>query len=280
MPRTLSIFLSCTSFLAPTALLLALPPGDDKPANWREVLPAKELRPLAEQIAAALTKPVDALVGGKLDDDDRERAVKKARGLALLLVAGAQTTASKDAADRGPVRNAAFQLDRALRGGKFAEAKAIVAALPAGKGFETPAFAAAPLVNAKDREDAIAALMVQCRTRSYGGLGVEPRPAAAADDGLEAMLKVVADKGKGTLKPDELARFAFRLAVLAEAARSLPPASGTGEKDPRNWLKWSADMRDASLALAEAARKGNATSQAALRVVKSCNDCHKVFRDN
>src|SRR4051794_11267999 len=67
----------------------------DKPAAWQEVLPAPELGPLAGQVTAALKAPVAALVGGKLDDDDRERAVKKARGLALLMEAAAQATEGK-----------------------------------------------------------------------------------------------------------------------------------------------------------------------------------------
>ena len=122
--------------------------------------------------------------------------------------------------------------------------------------------------------------MTQFRLRAAGGLGIEPRP-APGDDGLEVMLKLVGNNGGG-LKPDDLdPKFAYRLAVIAEATRSLvPPASRAG-KDPAKWLQWATEMRTASLALAGAAAKDRpAIRQAALKVARSCNDCHKVFRDN
>ena len=268
-------------------LALAVSPstGADTPPLWQEVLPAKELAPLAEQVTLALKKHIDALAGGKLEDDDRERAVKKARGLTLLLAAGVRTTEGKgiDAELRAALHNATMKLDLALRKSKYMEAKAILAALPTGKGFSIPAFTPAPLVEPTLRDDALAALMVQYRTRSFGGLGVEPKPKDTMHDGLEAMLKLVGDDGKHGLKPEELARFAYRLAVLAEATRSLPPPKQVGPKDPAKWLHWSAEMRDASLELATAtATKSNraAISKAALKIGRSCNDCHKVFRDN
>ena len=269
-----------TAFFLTAALTSALPPADEKATPWREVLPSAELGPCADQLAAALKKPVEALAGGKLDDDDRERAVKKARGLTLLLAAAAQTTEAP-AERRAPLYNAAMQLDRALLKGKFADAKTIVAALPGASGFEKPAFRPLPLVEASLRDDAVAALMMQCRTRSFGGLGVEPPPRDRMHDGLEAMLKLLGDGGDGGQKPDELARFAFRLAVLAEAMRSLPPPRPNAEKDSAKWLQASADMRENSLELAKAAPKANraALRQAALKVSRSCSDCHKVFRD-
>ena len=282
MTRRLPTAVAAALLCAAAALTVARPPEAEKAPPWREVLPAKELAPLAAQLSAALKKPVGDLVGGKLDEDDRERAVKKARGLALLLAVGAQTTEGKGAGSelRGPLHSAAGQLDRALRGGKFGDAGAVLAALPAGKGFEKSAFAPAPLTEARDRDDALAALMVQCRLRAAGGLGVEPQPKNRDHDGLEGMLKALGDTGDAGLKPDEIARFAYRLAVLAEAARSLPPRP-VGTKDPAKWLKWSADMRDTSLELAAAAGRGPAAvRKAALRVGTSCTECHRVFRDN
>ena len=168
---------------------------------------------------------------------------------------------------RGPIRNAALRLDQALRGDKFTRAQTDPRGAAGGEGFDKPVFAQAPLVEVPDRDDALAALMMQCRTRAAGGLGVEPKPKDNTQDGLEAMLKVVGDTGKG-LKTDELARFALRLAILAEAIRSLPPPRPVGEKDPAKWLRWSAEMRTASLELADAARKTNvaAIRQAALKV--------------
>jgi cytochrome c556 len=280
LPTAVAAALLCA---AAAALTVARPPEAEKAPPWREVLPAKELAPLAAQLSAALKKPVGDLVGGKLDEDDRERAVKKARGLALLLAVAAQTTEGKGAGSelRGPLHSAAGQLDRALRGGKFADAGAVVAALPAGKGFEKSAFAPAPLTEARHRDDALAALMAQCRVRPAGGLGVEPQPKNKDHDGLEGMLKALGDTGNGGLKPDEIARFAYRLAVLAEATRALPPPRPVAAKTPAKWLSLAAEMRDTSLELADAARKDPAAvSKAALRVGSSCTECHKVFRDN
>src|SRR5262249_18531906 len=119
------------------SLLLALPltvvafPADEKDPPWKPVLPAKELAPLAERVTTALKKHVASLAGGKLEDDDRERAVKKTRGLALFLVAAAQTSA--DNPQRGALRNAGMKLDAAARTGKYADAKTIFLALPGAK---------------------------------------------------------------------------------------------------------------------------------------------------
>jgi hypothetical protein len=283
MSRLLPIVVAAAALCALTSLIGAAPAPDDNKPSWNEVLPAHELKPFADQMAAALQKPVDALAGGQLDDDDRERAVKKARGLTLLLAAGAQSTAARGegSASRGPLFNGAMQLDQALRGGRFTEAKRLLGALPTGRGFDKPELAPALLAESRGRDDAVAALMVQFRIRAAGGLGVEPQPKERADDGLEAMLKVLGDTGGNPLKPDETARFAYRLAVMAEAIRSLPPRLKV-EKDPAKWLKWSAEMRDTSLQLATTAAKGDraAVRQAALRVSRSCLDCHQVFRDN
>jgi hypothetical protein len=247
--------------------LLALPlaafPADEKDPPWKPVLPAKELSPLAERVSAGLKKPVESLAGGKLDDDDRERAVKKVRGLALFLVAAAQT--STDNPQRGPLRNAGLKLDAAVRGSKFADAKTILAALPAAKGFEQPAFAPGALDPAKDREDVVAVLMVQCRLRSLGG--------------LDAIIKEVGNGNTAGLKPDEIARFSYHLAVLMEATRTLPPAKKVGPKDPDMWKRWSADARDAALELA-AAKDAAGRMKAARLVESKCSKCHTIFRDN
>jgi hypothetical protein len=283
MLRLFSLVIAVAALVAVASLIIAAPPAEDKNPTWTPVLPAHELKPFAEQITAALKKPVEALAGGQLDEDDRERAVKKARGLTLFLAAGAQTTAGTgDGSEkRGPLFNASMQLDQALRGGKFGDAKSTLDALPAGANFDKPPFGPAPLADARGRDDAVAALMAQFRIRAAGGLGVEPRPKERTDDGLEAMLKLLGEKGTGGPKPDDTARFAYRLAIMAEALRSLPPRP-KGEKDPAKWSKWSAEMRADSLELAKTAANGDraALRQAALRVSRSCVDCHKVFRDN
>ncbi len=106
-------------FLLPTIAVAlftaALPFADEKGPAWHEVLPANELLPLTKQIATALKKPIEALVEGRLDEDDRERAVKKARGLVLLLAAGAQTTKGEENARPDPECRAAARPGTARR---------------------------------------------------------------------------------------------------------------------------------------------------------------------
>src|SRR5260370_5012082 len=178
MFRLFSIVVAVAALIAATSVVVAAPPADDKNPTWTPVLPVHELKPFAEQIADALKKPVEALAGGQLDEDDRERAVKKARGLTLFLAAGAQTTAGTgDGSEkRGPLFNGAMQRDQALRGGKFGDAKSILDALPAGTNFDKPPFSPAPLADPRGPDHPLAPLMAPFRIRAAGSLVVEPRP--------------------------------------------------------------------------------------------------------
>jgi hypothetical protein len=73
----------------------------------------------------------------------------------------------------------------------------------------------------------------------------------------------------------ELPNLAYRIAVVASLTHELAPAKGAGE-----WRDLSIKMRDASIALADAAQKKNADGvfTAAQSLESSCTQCHSAFK--
>jgi cytochrome c556 len=84
------------------------------------------------------------------------------------------------------------------------------------------------------------------------------------------------------LKSEQVARFGYQLAVIAQVEQAAAPREKIGDKDPKDWRRFTDEMRAAGLALAKAAAddKTPAVRQAAERLGASCSNCHKVFRDN
>lgn len=120
--------------------------------------------------------------------------------------------------------------------------------------------------------------------RSKKGLGVGPKAGAVMPDGLEKKVEALADKGLSAKQLEEEAagieQMGYAMAALGEVSKAVPPEKDMGKKKIKDWVKWSEDLREASLALAEAAKKkdANAIKTAADKANTSCNKCHDVFR--
>src|SRR5262249_23078891 len=113
--------------------------------------------------------------------------------------------------------------------------------------------------------------------------GFGPNP--AANSGIEAKLDELQRLPKGpaprVLKRDakDLIKMAHVTMAMAEIAKPHfhKPMEG---KNKKAWDRWLDDQKQASKDLIDAVAKQNgpAVSQAAGRVLASCTQCHKVFR--
>ena len=123
------------------------------------------------------------------------------------------------------------------------------------------------------------------KLRKSGGFGVGNTPGAITPDGIELKIINLAKKTvAGDLKTqgDAIAEAAYRTAAIAEfALHKCPIEKKKGEKDPKDWEKWSKGMKDAALELATAAKAKDAkkVEDAAKKLNNNCQQCHGVFRD-
>jgi hypothetical protein len=120
-----------------------------------------------------------------------------------------------------------------------------------------------------------------------GGIGFGPKPKVYDPDGIEAQIMGLAKKElpAGTLakQVDDIKKAGFISAAIAEASlNKCTVTKKMGDKDPKDWAKWMGDMKDASKALSDAAKAGNAKDikNAAGKLNASCNNCHGIFRDS
>lgn len=137
---------------------------------------------------------------------------------------------------------------------------------------------------AKKVED-IEKVMDIMKLRNREGLGFGAKPIPGAADGLEARLinlgrrVTAADlKNQGA----ELQRMCEIMAAVAEVAIAKAPTKKMGKKDPKEWLAWSKDMRDSSLALRDAIKSGKAPNdikELATKLNATCTDCHAVWKE-
>jgi hypothetical protein len=123
--------------------------------------------------------------------------------------------------------------------------------------------------------------------RTKGGVGYGEKPGQFTPDGIEAKLINLGKAKEARIKSDlaneskALTRAAYVSMVLGYVATDKGPLKKEGNKDPKDWAKWSKDMIDASEALAKAAKAQNPADvkKAATSLNSSCNNCHGVFRD-
>jgi cytochrome c556 len=118
------------------------------------------------------------------------------------------------------------------------------------------------------------------------GLGFGPKPGQYNPDGIEAQIMGLSKK---ELTADALKKQAADILKAAQVTEAIAkatavkgPAKKMGDKDPKEWAKWTKDMEDASKALGDAAKKGDAKAlkDAAGKLNASCNNCHGIFRDS
>ena len=114
-----------------------------------------------------------------------------------------------------------------------------------------------------------------------GGLGV-----GAAKEGIEAKLIALGKKAmdaKALAKDaDSLAKACYVMAAIAEVSKDkCPVTKKQGDKDPKMWVKWSEDMKAASIELATTLKGGkpDMVKTVASKLNSSCNNCHSPFRE-
>jgi hypothetical protein len=272
--------------LALGVILLATAGGGsaagDKPLVWKPIVPQTDADDVVKYLGEVTQQSLDK---GPPDDADAKKDwLGKLQYTGIL--AAVVTQSVKEGADAGQmpaVRAAALQLSDAVEKGQLDAAKAQAAALASLKGA---AKGAAPAGDLDEKAD-LAGIMNLLRLRSKGGLGfgVKPPPGAATTDGIEARVMGLAKRPlpAADLKKqaDDIVRSAYILAAVSEVSEVHTPKKKVGDKDPKDWTAWTNDMRESSLQLADAARKGDpaAVKVAASKLNSSCNNCHGTFRD-
>jgi cytochrome c556 len=149
---------------------------------------------------------------------------------------------------------------------------------------------AADLAEKMKKEDigiqAVGPVMSGLKLRDKGGLGVGAKPGVYSPDGIEAQIMALAKKKLTAAdvksKAHDIAQLAKITAAIGEVADLHAPTMKKAGKDPKDWKKWSTEMRDDALHLAEIANGANPDpgkiKEAATKLNGTCTDCHEKFR--
>jgi hypothetical protein len=123
------------------------------------------------------------------------------------------------------------------------------------------------------------------KLRSKQGLGIGPVPGTIKPDGIEAQ---IINLSKKAMRPNDLQARSNELAQAARitaavalvAQRSCPVAQKEGDKDPKQWERWTRDMYEEAIRLAAAAKANDPkdVKAVAAKLDSSCNACHAVFK--
>jgi Cytochrome C' len=122
------------------------------------------------------------------------------------------------------------------------------------------------------------------KQRPRGGLGFDSKPGAPRDS-IELRLIQIGRVGikDGELKAqaDDLTRAALVISAQSVMLDVYTPDKKVGNKDPKDWQKYTSEMREGAKDLRDAAKHQEpaAVKKAALRVQNSCIECHTIFRD-
>ena len=162
-------------------------------------------------------------------------------------------------------------------GGLKGDVRKIAAALKKGDkaGAEMQAKATAKKV------EELADLMHLFKLRTKQGLGVGEK-AGPKNDGIEAKLREIGRDAPTGIAKDAagLEQMGYDTAAIGLITEVMAPAKDQGKKLRKDWIEWSKDMQESSLALAKAAKAQGAqdVKAAAVKVNNSCNACHSVYR--
>jgi hypothetical protein len=267
--------------------LLARPGAGGGKANDRPALPPDVFKRLVSHDARLLK---GELTRGALD----VKTGRKVRALAFMIAVYADAaldTGGLDASGLTALRKHALELVALAEEGKGPVNAALLARLspnlkPGGKKKDGKAPGGKSAAVAWAQKLGFDDLMHQFTSPRVGGLGIEKELTDLAE-------------GKEELSPEQLDRLAllgYRLAMIGRAVGDYAAGQKGGPKARKLWRDFARQLRDASLALADAARdgtgpggkKGNprealqkrsAATRAALdRVNTTCVKCHDVFR--
>ena len=248
--------------------------GGDKGAVWKQSIPEPAYKELVKRSA----KAIEELLAKSGEDE-----LKKAQAYAVAIAAYAQS-AKADPGAAAATRSAALELAKLVTfKDKLAQAKKLAASLPSAKG------GAKSDVDPRSVVDEVIPIMDLYRTKSKGGEGIHPDLQVSprlktALNGIEEKIRMIGTK---KVSDENLAKAAKELEILGyrESAmgsliHAYAPAKKVGNRDPNEWRELSIAMRDAGIALADAAAKknGDAVLAAANKLNNACNQCHTVFR--
>jgi hypothetical protein len=273
-------FALAAALAAAVGLLATSGRAGDKDGVWKEFLPNDAYRELVKRAA----KNIEDALAGK----PSEEAIKTAQFNALMIAAYTMSAKEPSAAERATLRAAALKVAKlAGQKGKADEARKLAASLPT---LKADPGAKADFGKVQDYLPERADLMEHFKVKMKGGEGIHPvlqnpLPLRTARNGIEEKIIILAKKprpGTGLAKEaDELALLAYRAAVVGELTSFYPPPRGKGKGTPQQWRELSLAMRDAGIALAEAAKKKDADGvfKASSSLNSSCNQCHSDFRN-
>jgi hypothetical protein len=129
------------------------------------------------------------------------------------------------------------------------------------------------------------------KLRTKEGLGIGAKGTFPPnEDGIEAKIIGLAKLDVKDLKKAEanlkkvaadLEKAAYISAALAVVSEANTPTKKVGDKDPKDWAKFTEDMKKSSMDLATAVKNGNPVEvkKVAAKLNSSCNNCHGIFRE-
>ncbi|MCI0458117.1 MAG: hypothetical protein L0Z62_14230 [Gemmataceae bacterium] len=264
-----------------TAVCLLTRPGSagDKGDVWKPFLPGDAYQELVKRAAKAIEEA--------LEGTPSEEAVKRAQFNALMIAA--YTMNAKEPGEGAALRAAALKIAKlAAQKGKAAEARKMAASVAALKG---EAGAKGDFGKPQDYVEERHDVMEHFKTKMKGGEGLHPLLQSnirlkGTQNGIEEKIrnlamKKIADAALAK-EADELALMAYRAAVVGALAHSYLPKPKAKGGTIAEWRELSLAMRDAAIALAEAAKKKDAEAvfKASTSLNSSCNQCHSAFRSN
>jgi cytochrome c556 len=197
--------------------------------------------------------------------------------LALVLGMGLVARSKADGDDEVPkdVREAIMKIADLIDKGKAEDAKKEAAAIAKKAGFDG------------NKPGSCESLMHAFAVRATKGFGVGDKPGMIKPDGIEAKIQVLGDEKKKlsdkTLKTEaaDIKKLALISAAIGDICIEATPKKDDGKKKAADWKKWSQEMRDYGVKLADAAGKGSdakSVSIAARNLDGSCTSCHEVYR--
>src|SRR5262245_13603633 len=112
------------------------------------------------------------------------------------------------------------------------------------------------------------------------GIGFGPEPGAYYPDGIEAQVLGMAKKELNKDALEKRAADIIRAAYITQAVAEVTFSKCPSPKLNNPWARFTQDMKDASKALSDAAKKGDArlVNVAAGKLNASCDNCHALVR--
>jgi len=266
-------FVFVGALVAALCLLAGSGGAGDKEKVWKPFLPAKAYK---ELVTRAAKNSEEALTG-----TPSEEAIKKAQFNGLMIAAYA-LSAKGDAEELAGAQDFALKMAKTA-GEKGKAAQARMYAVSLAKGIAPRAGKMTDLTDPKAYVE-LADLMEHYKTKNKGGEGIPPALQSnvrlkGTQNGIEEKLRALSMRkltdANMAKEADELALLGYRAAVVGELTYFYTP-----KKKAKEWQDLSLDMRNAGVALAEAAQKKDAEAvlKASNSLNSSCSQCHSGFR--